>query len=58
MLTEDDHSSIVGLLDVYEDKEILNLVMELFEGVSLYKWMKSELPKFSNREREVQYVFH
>jgi hypothetical protein len=31
--------------------------MDLFEGVSLYKWMKSDLPAFAYREREVQLVY-
>ena len=57
VLSADENSLVVALYDVFEDSSTLNLVMELFEGESLYKWMKSELPNLQNREAEVQKVY-
>lgn len=53
VLSADENSLVVSLYDVFEDSSTLNLVMELFEGESLYKWMKNELPNLQNRENEV-----
>lgn len=38
-------------------REQLNLVLEIFEGKSLYKWLKTDLTLISNKEREVQIIF-
>jgi len=53
VLTADENSLVVSLYDVYEDNNTINLVMELFSGSSLYKWMKGELLTLQNREIEI-----
>ncbi|TNV87973.1 hypothetical protein FGO68_gene7890 [Halteria grandinella] len=58
VLQEDRHPGYVELVDVFEDEaHNLNIVMELFESKSLYQWMKNDLPKSANRERDVLTVF-
>lgn len=57
-LQEDFHKSIIRVVDVFEDDDTtINLVMDFFDGKSLYQWMKKDLKSDRNKEKVIQQVF-
>ncbi len=40
VLQEDACRYIIKVTDIFEDEDTVNIVMEFFEGKSLYQWLK------------------
>lgn len=58
MLTEDEHPGIVKILDVFEDSENVTLVMEMIQGLNLFKWLMETHQETNCDEQVGSKVFH
>lgn len=56
-LAEDAHPQIAHLLEVSEDDDCFLLVIELVEGMNMFKWTLTHMKEVNHNEEEARRVF-
>lgn len=56
-LAEEGHPQIAHLIDVSEDDDMVVIIIELVQGINMFKWTLTHLKDTGHEEREIQGVF-